>query len=148
MVFKDYIDSLPNVRLDTINKIAEVTCSSKVTVYRWMAGDIEPPMIKKKAIAEYLGMSIEELFPITKNNRIMKTNLITASKALQIMKDSSSIDKIMDAIKKSAAEGYGYVICSVPQSKDLEYLRELGYSIVAEKFREKEYKISWDVSDN
>ena len=27
----------------------------------------------------------------------MKTNLITASKALQIMKDSSSIDKIMDA---------------------------------------------------
>ena len=54
----------------------------------------------------------------------------------------------MDAIKKSAAEGYGYVICSVPQSKDLEYLRELGYSIVAEKFREKEYKISWDVSDN
>lgn len=53
----------------------------------------------------------------------MKTDLITASKALQIMKDSSSIDKIMDAIKKSAAEGYGYVICSVPQSKDLEYLR-------------------------
>jgi hypothetical protein len=78
----------------------------------------------------------------------MKTDLITASKALQIMKDSSSIDKIMDAIKKSAAEGSGYVICSVPQSKDLEYLRELGYSIVAEKFREKEYKISWDVSDN
>ena len=54
----------------------------------------------------------------------------------------------LDTIKKSAAEGYGYVICSVPQSKDLEYLRELGYSIVAEKFREKEYKISWDVSDN
>jgi hypothetical protein len=67
MVFKDYIDSLPNVRLDTINKIAEVTCSSKVTVYRWMAGDIEPPMIKKKVIAEYLGMSVEELFPTTKN---------------------------------------------------------------------------------
>lgn len=65
MVFKDYIDSLPNVRLDTINKIAEVTCSSKVTVYRWMAGDVEPPMIKKKIIAEYLGKSVEELFPTT-----------------------------------------------------------------------------------
>lgn len=77
-----------------------------------------------------------------------KQQFITAAKALQIMKDSSSIDKIMDAIKKSAAEGYGYVICSVSQSKDLECLRELGYSIVAEKFREKEYKISWDVSDN
>lgn len=67
MVFKDYIDSLPNVRLETINKIAEVTCSCKVTVYRWLSGDIEPPMIKKKTIAEYLGMSVEELFPTTKN---------------------------------------------------------------------------------
>lgn len=64
MVFRDYIDSLPNVRLDTINKIAEVTCSSKVTVYRWLSGDIEPPMIKKKVIAEYLGKSVEELFPL------------------------------------------------------------------------------------
>lgn len=81
-------------------------------------------------------------------NIMEKQQLITATEALQIMKDSSSIDKIMDEIKKSAAEGYGYVICNVPQSKDLEYLRELGYSIVEEKFRQKEYKISWDVSDN
>lgn len=63
MVFKDYVDSLPNVRLDTINKIAELTYSSKMTVYRWLAGDIEPPMIKKKVIAEYIGKSVEELFP-------------------------------------------------------------------------------------
>ena len=51
MVFRDYIDSLPNVRLETIQKIAEVTYSSKMTVYRWLAGDVEPPMIKKKVIA-------------------------------------------------------------------------------------------------
>lgn len=63
MVFRDYMDSLPNVRLETINKLAELTYSSKMTVYRWLSGDIEPPMIKKKAIAEYLGRSIEELFP-------------------------------------------------------------------------------------
>lgn len=68
MVFKDYVDSLPNVRLETINKIAELTYSSKMTVYRWLAGDIEPPMIKKKAIAEYIGKSVEELFPTTKTN--------------------------------------------------------------------------------
>lgn len=67
MVFRDYVDSLPNVRLETINKIAELTYSSKMTVYRWLSGDIEPPMIKKKAIADYLGMSVEELFPTTKN---------------------------------------------------------------------------------
>lgn len=63
MVFRDYIDSLPNVRLDAINKIAELTCSSKVTVYRWLSGDIEPPMVKKKIVAEYIGKSVEELFP-------------------------------------------------------------------------------------
>lgn len=68
MVFRDYVDSLPNVRLETINKIAELTYSSKMTVYRWLAGDIEPPMIKKKAIAEYIGKSVEELFPKTKTN--------------------------------------------------------------------------------
>ncbi|RHA57658.1 XRE family transcriptional regulator [Bacteroides intestinalis] len=68
MVFRDYVDSLPNVRLETINKIAELTYSSKMTVYRWLAGDIEPPMIKKKAIAEYIGKSVEELFPTTKAN--------------------------------------------------------------------------------
>lgn len=63
MVFRDYVDSLPNVRLEAINKIAELTYSSKITVYRWLAGDVEPPMIKKKAIAEYIGKSVEELFP-------------------------------------------------------------------------------------
>lgn len=67
MVFRDYVDSLPNVRLDTIKKIAELTFSSKMTVYRWLAGDIEPPMIKKKVIAEYIGKSVEELFPTKKN---------------------------------------------------------------------------------
>lgn len=67
MVFRDYVDSLPNVRLETINKIAEITYSSKMTVYRWLSGDVEPPMIKKKAIAEYIGKSVDELFPSTKN---------------------------------------------------------------------------------
>lgn len=63
MVFKDYVASLPNVRLETICKIAELTCTSKVTVYRWLSGNIEPPMVKKKIIAEFIGKSVEELFP-------------------------------------------------------------------------------------
>ncbi|MEL5895011.1 helix-turn-helix transcriptional regulator [Bacteroides sp. GD17] len=67
MAFRDYIDSLPNVRLDTIQKIAEITYSSKMTVYRWLSGEVEPPMLKKKVIAEHLGKSVEELFPINKN---------------------------------------------------------------------------------
>ena len=67
MAFKDYIDSLPDVRKETINKIAELTCSSKMSVYRWMSGDIEPPLLKKKVIAEYIGKTVEELFPNINN---------------------------------------------------------------------------------
>lgn len=67
MVFKDYIDSLPDVRKEAINKIAELTCSSKMSVYRWLSGDIEPPLLKKKIIAEYIGKTVEELFPNTNN---------------------------------------------------------------------------------
>lgn len=63
MVFRDYMNSLPNLKLEEIRKIAEITCSSTVTVYRWISGEVDPPMIKKKAIADYLGKTIEELFP-------------------------------------------------------------------------------------
>ena len=57
------MNSLPNLKLEEIKKIAEITCSSTVTVYRWISGEVDPPMIKKKAIADYLGKTIEELFP-------------------------------------------------------------------------------------
>lgn len=63
MVFRDYIKSLPNQQFDTIKKIAELTSSSVQSVYRWMNGDIIPHPLKQKAIAEYLGMSVGELFP-------------------------------------------------------------------------------------
>ena len=70
MVFSEYINSLPNVKAslpnvkaEEINKIAELTCSSVTSVYRWISGDAEPPMVKKKIIAEYLGKSVDELFP-------------------------------------------------------------------------------------
>lgn len=63
MVFRDYIKSLPNQQFETIKELAEITCSSKVSVYRWMSGEVDPPMIKKKIIAKYIGKSVEELFP-------------------------------------------------------------------------------------
>lgn len=63
MVFSEYINSLPNVKVEEINKIAELTCSTVTSVYRWISGDAEPPMVKKKIIAEYLGKSVDELFP-------------------------------------------------------------------------------------
>lgn len=67
MVFSEYIKSLPNQQQETIKKLAELTCSSTTSVYRWISGDIIPPALKQKVIAEYLGKSIEELFPNTDN---------------------------------------------------------------------------------
>lgn len=63
MVFSEYINSLPNVKVEEINKIAELTCSTVTSVYRWISGDAVPPMVKKKIIAEYIGKSVDELFP-------------------------------------------------------------------------------------
>lgn len=57
------MNSLPNVKTEEIKKISELTCSTPITVYRWISGEINPPMVKKKIIAEYLGKSVEELFP-------------------------------------------------------------------------------------
>ena len=57
------MNSLPNVKVDEIKKITELTCSTPSTVYRWISGALNPPMVKKKIIAEYLGRPVEELFP-------------------------------------------------------------------------------------
>lgn len=67
MVFTDYMKNLPNQQQETIKKLAELTYSTPAAVYRWVNGTNVPPILKKKVIAEYLGKSIEELFPTTKN---------------------------------------------------------------------------------
>lgn len=63
MVFTEYMNSLPNVKQDTINKLAEITSSSTMTVYRWINGSIKPPMVKKKIMAEFLNKKVEVLWP-------------------------------------------------------------------------------------
>ena len=55
MLFSEYVNSLPNLKVEEIKKIAELTCSSTISVYNWVAGKTEPPLVKKKIIAEYLG---------------------------------------------------------------------------------------------
>lgn len=69
MVFSEYMNDLPNLKVETINKIAERTCSSTISVYNWIAGKSSPPMIKKKIIAEILGKNVEELFPVSKQEK-------------------------------------------------------------------------------
>lgn len=67
MVFTDYMKSLPNQQQETIKKLAEATCSTTTSVYRWISGEVDPPLLKKKVIAEHLGKTIEELFPNNNN---------------------------------------------------------------------------------
>jgi hypothetical protein len=66
MAFKDYVNSLPNLREEKIKEIAEATCSHVNTVYRWMNGSITPPLLKQKVISEVTGLSVEQLFPTIK----------------------------------------------------------------------------------
>lgn len=63
MAFTDIIKSMPNQREETIKKLAELTSSSTVSVYRWINGQVIPPLVKQKIIADYLNLPIEELFP-------------------------------------------------------------------------------------
>ncbi len=63
MVLRDYINSIPNPRMEVIRKIAEITDSNISTVYRWMSGAINPPTVKKRIIAKHLGIPVDELFP-------------------------------------------------------------------------------------
>ncbi len=63
MVFSEYINGLPNVKQETINMLAQLTCSSVMTVYRWINGSVTPPPLKQKIIAEYLKMDVQELWP-------------------------------------------------------------------------------------
>lgn len=41
MVFSDYMNELPNVKVETINEIAKLTCSTPLAVYRWINGSCE-----------------------------------------------------------------------------------------------------------
>lgn len=54
---------MPNQQMDTVKKLAEITCSTPAAVYKWVNGVNLPSALKQKVIAEYLGMSVEELFP-------------------------------------------------------------------------------------
>jgi hypothetical protein len=62
MVFTD-IKSQPNERARLVKLLMAKTQTSESVVYRWLSGQITPPPIKQKIIAEVLNRPIEELFP-------------------------------------------------------------------------------------
>ncbi len=66
MVFSEYINQLPartSPKSDVIRHVAEACGVNIVTVYRWVNGEQQPDMLKRRAIAEVLRLPVEELFP-------------------------------------------------------------------------------------
>ncbi len=61
MVFNEYINSLPNIKAEKIKAIAENCRVTDLTVWRWITGKTQPDALKKKIIAETLGVSEDEL---------------------------------------------------------------------------------------
>ena len=63
ITFTQYADSLINEKSILVDDLAELTVSTKQTVYRWMAGESIPPRLKREAIAKFLGKTTAELWP-------------------------------------------------------------------------------------
>lgn len=61
MVFNEYVNSLPNQKAETIKAIAKNCMVTDLTVWRWIAGKTQPDALKKKIIAETLGVKENEL---------------------------------------------------------------------------------------
>ena len=52
-----------NVKKDLVDKLSAATLTGRSTVYKWLKGEILPPPIKQKVIAEVMGVPPEKLFP-------------------------------------------------------------------------------------
>lgn len=63
ITFRQYADGLINEKQKFIDDLADLTLSTKQTVYRWMSGESVPPRNKREIIANYLGKTTAELWP-------------------------------------------------------------------------------------
>ncbi len=68
MDFSTYMKNLPNTRREKVLMLAKACCVNETSVYRWITGVCTPDSLKKKTIAETLGIPEEELFPETLTN--------------------------------------------------------------------------------
>lgn len=71
MTLKEYIGTLKgktkgkpqSLRTIGINNLAAHCHVSPATVYRWVAGAVEPAYLYKEKVSEITGIPVEELFP-------------------------------------------------------------------------------------
>lgn len=55
--------SKPSPSEQFVTEIARITCRERTTVMQWVSGAQQPNNICASAIANYLGISADELFP-------------------------------------------------------------------------------------
>ena len=67
MTFKDHYNSKVNERREFIIQIAELTLATETTVTRWLSREFVPSKARQEKIAEYLGTTPEELWPLQGN---------------------------------------------------------------------------------
>lgn len=65
MRFIDIPKTLKNEREEFVTKICLITLVDRSTVYRWLSGQVIPSKARREAISKELGISEEELFPLT-----------------------------------------------------------------------------------
>ena len=63
MNFKEYVNSLPNQRIELISELATLCRVNESTVYRWLRGNFVPDALKRKVISDYLNIPEHELWP-------------------------------------------------------------------------------------
>jgi len=63
MVFSEYMNSLPNMKVGMIKKISQECLVSEMSVYRWIAGSVKPDALKRKTISRILRIPEDDLFP-------------------------------------------------------------------------------------
>ncbi len=68
MTFSEYMNTLPDLKKEAIEKLSKECCVTTTTVYRWISGEIIPDALKRKTIAGVLNIDEKELFPKLNNN--------------------------------------------------------------------------------
>lgn len=61
--FVEIMEAKRNEYSRVIRELQDLTLSSAGAVYKWCAGQAVPPALKRRLIADYLGVPEDELWP-------------------------------------------------------------------------------------
>ena len=56
-------------RSKLVARLSEATMTTPATVYKWLSGRILPPPLKRRIVADMMGVPVEKLFPNDKKTK-------------------------------------------------------------------------------